>query len=96
LGEEKEKEREGEKRKQEVSGEVGTRGSSEKGEKIAELAPEALERTNEKKKKEKTFSIYLEWRLVVEGVEGHLSLLELERDLLADDLRWTRGKRGRG
>ena len=67
-----------------------------RGKKIAELAPEALERTNEKKKKEKTFSIYLERRLVVEGVEGHLSLLELERDLLADDLRWTRGKRERG
>ena len=71
-------------------------GQVKRGKKIAELAPEALERTNEKKKKEKTFSIYLERRLVVEGVEGHLSLLELERDLLADDLRWTRGKRGRG
>lgn len=45
--------------------------------------------------KKKLGSSYLEWRLVVEGVEGHLALLELERDLLAHDLHVCgKGERG--
>jgi len=72
LGEEKEKEREGEKRKkQEVSGEVGTRGSSEKGEKIAELAPRRLsnERTKRKRKK-KPFQFTLNGALLLKVLRG--------------------------
>ena len=64
------------------------KGSSEKKKSWSSLAGGS----NEKKKTGNFSSIYLERRLVVEGVEGHLSLLELERDLLADDLRW--GRRG--
>ena len=85
---------EGGKKEEEVSEPKGrAKTLAERGKKNrSSLGPEALTLSRAKRKK---LQFYLEGRLVVEGVEGHLSLLELERDLLADDLEWEKGGKKR-